>query len=282
MFSVNRIIADWVDRSSVEGLIRRARFVPSVNSKANILEIKLHDRRKLLYTLTDHELRMGGRQAVECWLDTIERDIRNTQINAAIGSGYQQAQSQQNSASYNQQLAWSQIDLTPQQIAMLQQQYAQPWNPSYQQSSDVIGNDFARQYLPSWDLSREKDATAQKKSEELFLLTCGKESFDTLNSGKPLPLTGSEGTKYTLHKRASYCVERVSDGARLCAVVPGVPLWDHPLGIKLMIEHDEPKFIETANVSNVAINLYSTPRWQNSFFETSFLRGIGVLGNCVA
>src|SRR3990167_4777600 len=80
-------------------------------------------------------------------------------------------------------------------------------------------------------------------------MTCGKKAFDTLKSGKPLPITGSQGTKYTLHKRASYCVERVSDNARLCAVVPGVPLWDHLLGIKLMIEHDEPKFLETANVA---------------------------------
>jgi hypothetical protein len=44
-------------------------------------------------------------------------------------------------------------------------------------------------------------------------------------------------------------VERPSDGAKLCAVVPGVPLWDHLLGIKLMVEHDEAKFLATANVS---------------------------------
>jgi hypothetical protein len=28
-----------------------------------------------------------------------------------------------------------------------------------------------------------------------------------------------------------------------------VPLWDHLLGIKLMVENDEPRFLKTANVS---------------------------------
>jgi hypothetical protein len=90
---------------------------------------------------------------------------------------------------------------------------------------------------------------ADRRASELFKLTAGPEAFATLNAGKPLPLEGSQGTAYTLHKRASYCVERVKDGAKLCAVVPGVPLWDHLLGIKLMVENDEPRFLKTANIS---------------------------------
>ena len=105
--------------------------------------------------------------------------------------------------------------------------------------SSVVG-----MYIGGWDAP---DPQAETKAAELFKMACGKEAFDTLNSMQPLPITGSKGTKYTLHKRATYCVERVKDKAKLCAVVPGVPLWDHLLGIKLMIEHDEPKFLETAN-----------------------------------
>lgn len=95
----------------------------------------------------------------------------------------------------------------------------------------------------------EKDTAAEKRAQDLFLMACGKEAFDTLNAGKPLAVTGSKGTSYTLHRRATYCVERKKDNTKLCAVVPGVPLWDHLLGIKLMIENDEPAFLKTANVA---------------------------------
>lgn len=94
-----------------------------------------------------------------------------------------------------------------------------------------------------------EDPIAIKKAKDLFKLACGKKAFDTLEAGNGLAITGSAGTEYRLHKRASFCVERVSDGAQLCAVVPGVPLYDHLLGIKLMVENDEKKFLKTANVS---------------------------------
>ncbi len=64
-----------------------------------------------------------------------------------------------------------------------------------------------------------------------------------------LPLTGSAGGKYTLFPMMTYCVTRASDGARMCAVVPGVPMYDHLLGVKLTIEHDEPMFLKTANMA---------------------------------
>lgn len=116
------------------------------------------------------------------------------------------------------------------------------------------GMDFARNMMACSSVAHigfapRTDPKAAAKAAELFRMACGKEAFDTLESGGALPITGSNGTAYTLHKRSSYCVERVSDGARLCAVVPGVPLYDHLLGIKLMIEHDEPKFLKTANVA---------------------------------
>lgn len=110
-------------------------------------------------------------------------------------------------------------------------------------------NSFAQSQLQQNFYHKPPDPKTNEKAEELFMLVCGKEAFDMLNSGKPLPITGSQGTKYTLHKRSTYCVERVSDNARLCAIVPNVPLFDHLLGIKLMIEHDEQKFLETANVT---------------------------------
>ena len=101
----------------------------------------------------------------------------------------------------------------------------------------------------NWEQSSAVDPLVEQRSATLFLMAAGKEAFDTLQAGKPLPITGSNGTQYTLHKRSTYCVKRVSDGARLCAVVPGVPLWDHLLGIKLMVENDEAKFLATANVA---------------------------------
>ena len=83
----------------------------------------------------------------------------------------------------------------------------------------------------------------EERAEALFKMICGEEAHRVLNRG-PLPITGSSGTQYTLHKRAQYCVER--DGVGFCAVVPNVPLWDHLLGIKLLVENDEPSFLKTA------------------------------------
>lgn len=96
---------------------------------------------------------------------------------------------------------------------------------------------------------RAVKALAETRSKDLFKLACGTEAFETLEAGGALPINGSKGTKYTLHKRAIYCVTRVNDGASLCAVVPSVPLWDHLLGIKLMVENDEYAFLQKANIS---------------------------------
>lgn len=93
------------------------------------------------------------------------------------------------------------------------------------------------------------DCVADITAEQLFRDVAGKEHHKNLITRGWTPINGNAGGKYQLHKRAAYCVERPGDGARLCAVVPGVPLWDHLLGIKLMIEHDEKAFLAIANVS---------------------------------
>jgi hypothetical protein len=90
---------------------------------------------------------------------------------------------------------------------------------------------------------------AYKKARELFIKTAGMDAYLTLNAGRPLPILGSKGTPYELIKKAAFCVRRPDNGVELCAVVPGVPLWDHLLGIKMMVEHDEPRFLAIANRS---------------------------------
>jgi len=122
------------------------------------------------------------------------------------------------------------------------------WDGSLRRPRDDMYD--AMRYTRGMDFAApQKDSKADKKAKKLFKLACGDEALQLLDSGQPLPITGSKGTAYRLHKKASYCVERVSDGAKLCAVVPGVPLWDHLLGIKLMVENDEKQFLKTANVS---------------------------------
>lgn len=89
------------------------------------------------------------------------------------------------------------------------------------------------------------DATA----ELLFKQSAGDESHKLMASRGWIDVIGSLGTPYRLHKKMTYCVERKKDGTKLCALVPGVPLWDHLLGVKLMLEHDEQAFLNTANVA---------------------------------
>lgn len=101
----------------------------------------------------------------------------------------------------------------------------------------------------------------ERRSEELFRKTAGELAWNLLKHGKRILIRGSEGGAYRMIKQASYCITRESDGARMCAVVPGVPLWDHLLGIKLTIEQDEPRFLRTANVSGEAytVRYYHDP-----------------------
>ena len=201
------------------GLVRSVelRDHPETDSVDLIISTESGPRR---YTLTGTEIMHGGEDALIHWCDNVERDLRVLQAGrrAAVASSIAPPPPPPHVAR-----DWDRL-FDPDEIALL----------------------FG---LPRSDGSILNSRKSQERSAELFRLACGKEAFDTLEAGKPLPMTGSNGTAYTLHKKSSYCVTRVSDDALLCAVVPGVPLWDHLLGIKLMVEHDEPKFLKTANVA---------------------------------
>ena len=183
---------------------------------------------------------MGGVDAVRHWIDVIDRDVWER------CGRYRPNTTRPATA--------SEIRVREQEMRMLMERYRLEMRPPN------VG------WYTAWDSPKNEEA--EKKAKELFKTTAGTEAFAALDAGKPFPITGSKGTKYTLHKRASYCVERVSDGAKLCAVVPGVPLWDHLLGIKLMVEQDEDKFLKTANVAQAQPDMrteqyfrYPDSRW---------------------
>ena len=96
---------------------------------------------------------------------------------------------------------------------------------------------------------RGHNSEAEARASVLFKDIAGQEAYANLmNTGKT-PLLGSAGTHYHLHRRCTYSVSRDADGVEFCAVVTGVPLWDHLLGVKLLVERDEPAFLRVANVS---------------------------------
>ena len=243
-----RQIDDRLDRLRALGYLRDWRLWNDLNADRVLLEVTLFNGGIRNYALSALEVMQEAGH--DLWWTHVERDIIYYCDRFAGSIGNQQqsqlaAMAQQpgiNEDLYRRQLS----DFTNMQ-AVLPELHSQQYQ---QQINRAMG------WVPP-------NEAAEKRAEELFLMICGKEAFDTLKSGKPLPITGSQGTKYTLHKRAAYCVERVSDNAKLCAVVPGVRLWDHLLGIKLMIEHDEPKFLETANVSSCSI----TDEYGNRFLN---------------
>jgi hypothetical protein len=104
-------------------------------------------------------------------------------------------------------------------------------------------------------------ADAEQRAKDLFVLGAGRDALKAVQSTKGLPILGSEGGKYLMNAVMSFCITRIGDGAKMCAVVPGVPLFDHLLGVKLMIEHDEPKFIKTANVLGGRPGHFGTTPW---------------------
>lgn len=212
------LIRDWtIESDFLEGDIR--------------LTLEIPHFRPLVCVFSRHEIAMDGIAALSSWLDTIEREL--TILSRERGE-------------HGQSMGVP----TPRP-----QERIQEVNQAYRVLMELMESSmfavrpgpgwFGDYYLAQPGFTQE----AEEKSKKLFIATAGKKAFDILNSGKTLPITGSEGTDYRLFRRATYCVERPRDGARLCAVVPDVPLWDHLLGIKLMVEHDEPTFLRTANVS---------------------------------
>ena len=204
----------WRELGCVRGVsIRRVDYNRSLH-----LTVGLRDGEDCCYDLTDHELVMGGGAALRYWLDTITSDMQRC---AAEEVNQRHHNSQRCNFIFVDEVG----------------------------ETDRLNLDthrFADWYTGGIWTVKPLNLKAEQRSKELFLKIAGKEAFDLLQANKAFPILGSCGTSYTLHKRATYCVERVSDGAKLCAVVPGVPLWDHLLGIKLLVEHDEPAFLSTA------------------------------------
>ena len=230
---MERRIRDLMDDLRRRMIVREFYVQDSVNTDAKVLGVRFHNGRVFRYTLTAMELLNGGQEGLDFWLRTVEQDIlcRAEQLHA----GYDHLTP---CPSGNDPIAG--------QSEVGQDGHTRIFDGSCWRILQDSGG-----YISGWAGGLQyaaPDPKAVAKAADLFKMACGKEAFDILESGNPLPLKGSLGTAYTLHKRASYCVER--DGTRLCAVVPGVPLWDHLLGIKLMIEHDEPKFLKIANVAH--------------------------------
>lgn len=203
-------INGFVDYHLRCGHIREGRVEHDDYEGSIIIRLRLENGENLWFSFSRHEIQMGGAEAFRYWVERMEDDIMRSTFRRWDGSRSSPRRSE----------------------------------PVYVTACSSAAFSFGTMQV--WDTS---DPIAEQRAKDLFILTAGKKAYDTLQENKPLPIKGSKGTKYTLHNRSTFCVERVKDGAKLCAVVPGVPLWDHLLGIKLMVENDEPAFLKTANVS---------------------------------
>lgn len=261
--SLDDYLRGWLLAQQQRGYIRDGRIRRIDEHDALRLELLIFGESEWRsHQISGHEFSMGGLDALRYWLETVDRDIQQT-IRRQHTSQYQNAMGrlgQAQQGGYAQQYqnmlgaqAQSMQGRTGMGMAIMQQQAVIQMQALMQ--AGLLGG------------ISPKDEKAEKRAKELFVLASGKEAFDTLDAGNALALTGSKGGKYTLHKRATFCVERPTDGARLCAVVPGVPLWDHLLGIKLMIEHDEPKFLKTANVAGGAQRAQAIRTWYDEAID---------------
>lgn len=224
--SLQRSFDYLFERLRYEGMARHCRVETDFHDYALRICIDLNHGERRHFSFSLHELEMGREEGVRHFTEVLYRDCQTMCQRAGWpNQGHYEGR----------EVRWMGIDR------------------GARESETVrlgIGYGFATirpEYFGSW--GAEVDGKAEKKSRDLFIIGAGKKAYDTINAGKGLPITGSKGTKYTLHKRAAYCIERPKDGAKLCAVVPGVPLFDHLLGIKIMVENDEPKFLSIANVS---------------------------------
>lgn len=183
---------------------------------------------------------MGGVQEFEHWLDLVQRDlgVRAQRI------------PQQTATQGRSDRANAFADMAR---ALEDGRFAPFFNTDEfrRMAQNLMGGPFV-------DESNEK---ANQKAKDLFVAVAGREAFDLLEAGKHIQLRGSVGGDYELRKKASFCIRRPKDGANLCAIVPGVPMYDHLLGIKLMVEHDEDRFLKTANVAGGAPPEGEVRRW---------------------
>lgn len=244
LWEVQRRERAWREFAEVRDVEFRTDFVENVLSV--IVRFSNGCNKRHVFSLS--ELYMEGSRSFFHWLHVVDQDV--------VGMAYEIRRRERQHQAVAQMV--DMIETTPVapffDFARIADDYFYqllgrvPAGPLVQINANE--NLQSIQDFPSrWTRDRDAREAADKKSRELFRNTAGDEAYQTLESGKPLPLTGSNGTQYTLHKRASFCIERVSDGAKFCAVVPGVPLFDHLLGIKLIVERDEDAFLKTANVA---------------------------------
>lgn len=212
------------------------RRVPQDFSALTELILVLPTGARLYHSIRDHEIAMDGLTALRFWLDTIERELRGRR-DRAREQMYAPPPYRGRDAHF---FGFDEVStITREQRNRMADAVALQ---AYIHGTAWLGHGVA-------DMRRRFTKEADTKAKALFIAAAGEAAYQILESGQPLKIRGSAGTDYLLFKRASFCVERPSDGARLCAVVPDVPMYDHLLGIKLMVEHDEPAFLATANVS---------------------------------
>lgn len=197
-----------------EGLVRAWEAQCNFEQNAVNLLVEFLPGRSDLYTLTAYEVMVDGGEAVIRLARIIqERAIYESQLAAAVAPP-------PSTFDENARDWWTREYL------------ATPW-------VDIFMTPSAGEITSPQSIERSRD---------LFRAVAGGPSCRLLEGGRALPVRGSAGGQYFLFRRVTYCVENAV-GDRYCAVVPGVPLWDHLLGVKLMIEHDEPKFLRVANVA---------------------------------
>lgn len=241
--------------------VRRVEMVEMLEAGVLQIHIQLMWGVQLQHSIGAGELRMGGPLELARWFRTVEHDVEH------------------HIDRYRRSLLVPPPDDRIQGAGITSAflDEAQDTTEQYARHLLTYGSATFR-YDPSailrWDhFSQDADTPeAIERAQDLFKLGAGQAAFDTLKANKPLPITGSQGTKYLLLKKATFCIQRVSDNALLCAVVPGVPLWDHLLGIKLMVEHDEPAFLKIANVAGGSPQLDGSfrsewARLQNTYID---------------
>jgi hypothetical protein len=221
------------------------------------------------HVLTTHELRMGGMDAVRYWMQRLEHDLRQRERIEQLEREDARTEHERTTdavrARRSQHRQGQAFDLTATEVRRREQLFRQqPGGLFFEEAGMVPPRAWFRTELrpPTREELEQERAVralhehqrheAEAKARALFARVAGEEATLRLERGGAVPLLGSVGGRYELIKRASYCVRRPKDGAELCAVVPGVPLWDHLLGIKLVVETDEPRFLRTANVSGTA------------------------------
>jgi hypothetical protein len=245
-YSIERLFRHTVDRWRARGMICEWHVRENLYGDAIELTLMLPNGRPMSYVMTHHEINMGQIGSVRDWLGTIEEELVRQYIEEERRNSWRVTQAPP-SPSIRPMRAMRDIDLIDRERYL----------------NEIITRGYPAGYFGMDLCPTPFSVKAETKSKALFITIAGQQEYQVLESGRPLPLKGSLGTDYELYKRATYCVERPRDGAKLCAVVPDVPLWDHLLGIKLMVEHDEPTFLRTANVSGghrATFSLYESSR----------------------